>query len=244
MPAGLWSPLAGGASPTSLESNRSACSWKGGQGRSDSLIRRDSMPMTAVRRSSATVAASPCKATPASMQRCTASVVRVNATSLERHADLALVHHLADARDAPAPRPPAPGSVRAGRAPGSWCASSASSAAWTISAWQRSHARRDEHVTVWKVQVNGGGGYRHRTGDRAQRQGLVVGQVAEHLHGGGNDLLPQSLPLPAGVGAAGAGGKAFRGGVVHRPVILASRACVAADPGDTLVHARTVVHIT
>jgi hypothetical protein len=74
---------AGGASPTSLERNRSACSGKGGQGRSGSLIRRDSMPMTAVRRSSATVAASPGGATPASMQRCTAAVVRVNAASLK-----------------------------------------------------------------------------------------------------------------------------------------------------------------
>jgi len=37
-----------GASPTSLERNRSACSGTGGQGRSGSLIRRDSMPMTAV----------------------------------------------------------------------------------------------------------------------------------------------------------------------------------------------------
>ena len=35
--------------------------------------------------------------------------------------------------------------------------------------------RRDERVTIWKVQVNRGGGYRHRTCDRAQRQGLVVG---------------------------------------------------------------------
>jgi hypothetical protein len=66
-----------------LERNRSACSGKGGQGRSGSLIRSDSMPMTAVRRSSATVAASPGEATPASIQRCTAAVVRVNRTSLK-----------------------------------------------------------------------------------------------------------------------------------------------------------------
>ena len=62
------------------------------------------------------------------------------------------------------------------------------------------HGRRDERVTIWKVQGTQGGGYRHRTCDRAQRQGLVVGQVAEHLHGGGNDLLLQPLPLPRGVG--------------------------------------------
>ena len=76
--------------------------------------------------------------------------------------------------------------------------------------------RRDERVAIWKVQVNRGGGYRHRACDRAQRQGLVVGQVAEHLHGGGNDLLPQPLPLPARVGAARAGREACRGGLVHR----------------------------
>jgi hypothetical protein len=56
------------------------------------------------------------------------------------------------------------------------------------------HGRRDERVTVWKVQVNRGAGYRHRACDRAQRQGLVVGQVAEHLRCGANDLLPQSSP--------------------------------------------------
>jgi hypothetical protein len=45
-----------------------------------------------VRRSSATVAASLGEATPASMQRCTAAVVRVKRGLLERHADLALMH--------------------------------------------------------------------------------------------------------------------------------------------------------
>ena len=35
--------------------------------------------------------------------------------------------------------------------------------------------RRDARVTIWEVQVNRGGGYRHRACDRAQRQGLVVG---------------------------------------------------------------------
>jgi hypothetical protein len=35
------------------------------------------------------------------------------------------------------------------------------------------HGRRDERVTIWKVQVNRGGGYRHRACDRAQRQGLL-----------------------------------------------------------------------
>ena len=37
------------------------------------------------------------------------------------------------------------------------------------------HGRRDERVTIWKVQIDRGGGDRHRTGHRAQRQGLVVG---------------------------------------------------------------------
>jgi hypothetical protein len=37
------------------------------------------------------------------------------------------------------------------------------------------HGRRDERVTIREVQVNRGRGYRHRTGNRAQRQGLVVG---------------------------------------------------------------------
>ena len=104
--------------------------------------------------------------------------------------------------------------------------------------------RRDERVTIGEVQVDRGGGYRHRTGDRAQRQGLVVGEVAEHPHGGGNDLLPQPLPLPARVGAAGAGSWTCRGGVVHRPVILAARTSAATTSNATVVHIRTVVHLT
>ena len=65
------------------------------------------------------------------------------------------------------------------------------------------HGRRDERVTVWEVQVHRGGGYRHRACDRAQGQGLVVGQVAEHLHGGGGDLLPQPSPCPRALGRRG-----------------------------------------
>ena len=37
------------------------------------------------------------------------------------------------------------------------------------------HGRRDERVTIWKVQVDRGRGDPHRASDRAQRQGLVVG---------------------------------------------------------------------
>jgi hypothetical protein len=93
---------------------------------------------------------------------------------LERHADLALMHHLVDAGML----------LHPGRLRQDPCAQAESGVLMRGLGLIRSlehlrmaalHGRRDERVTIWKVQVNRGGGYRHRTGNRAQRQGLVVG---------------------------------------------------------------------
>jgi hypothetical protein len=78
------------------------------------------------------------------------------------------------------------------------------------------HGRRDERVTIWKVQVNRGGGYRHRTCNRAQRQGLVVGQVAGMSAFG----LATSAAVPV---ALTVGRFPPTGGSVHRGYVLFKR---------------------
>jgi hypothetical protein len=92
---------------------------------------------------------------------------------LEGHADLALVHHLVEAAVFLHP-------ARLRQDPGAQAESGVLLCGLGLIRGPEHlgvaavHGRRDERVTVWKVQVNRGGGDRHRACDRAQRQGLVV----------------------------------------------------------------------
>ncbi len=130
---------------------------------------------------------------------------------------------------------------------GSWCASSASSAAWSISAWQRCMVAATSAVTVWESTGKRRWGTptpRVRPRARSDKASSSAEDPAEHLHGGGGDSISSRVAPPARARWGGEGRREARPGWCRPSPGHSSFAGLHGRPDDTFVHARTVVHIT